>query len=220
MSLFSSSPNYLIENKNPFRVVMLNAKGRLLLPVILLLFLAWGVCEYFLVYLQYRSVVNIINGHTSLIGVGLGTEASHPVLIVDPFLWLTLQCISIALLIGGAFCGWFLFEEFLWRLMGKETLTITRESIVWTRYAGFVRCRKTYPVNGLQRVQVWKPEFVSRLDLIRPTLVFYRGMGSGAISLEYAKKIVSVGGLITSTEATTVLHQLREAFFLGIPVEI
>lgn len=213
------STGYVIESEYPFRFVTPNSKGRWLLPVLLPLLLMWGYFELALAYLLSRLITNVLNGHTVLIGIT--EETPKTFLRMNPVFWGLALVITASLLILGLVFGWFLMQEIIWRLVGKELVEIGRDRIVWSHRIPFSSYTKTYSVEKLQKLKVWRPDFVSHMDTIRPTFVFYRGLGAGAIELVYETQTIQIASLISSVDAEVLLKRLQKVeYWEPPPVEV
>jgi len=215
------SSGYTIESNIPFMVKVKNQSGRVLLPVWILLFFAWG-------YFQIKFIISFVGFFTALLTAepreGITIIYNPPYLeqILGAMVWVISGSIFIIGVVLGFLFGVFALQEILWRLVGTETFEISKEKIIWSRQIPLVRLMKSYPVATLSKIKVLRPENVDieKLDKFRPALVFFRGMGSGAISLDYEKQSSGVIGLIKSVDAEIILNRLKDANYFDLPIEV
>lgn len=207
------SSNYTIESNIPFVVKIKNRSGRVLLPVWILLFSAWG-------YFQVKFIMLFVGFFIAL----LRAEPREGITIIynPPMVWMVFGSVFIVGVILGLLFGVFTLQEILWRLVGTETFEISKEKIIWSRQIPLVRLVKSYPVATLLKIKVLRPENVdvAKLDKFRPAVVLFRGMSSGAISLDYEKRSLGVVGLIRSVDAEAILNQLKDINYFDLPIEV
>ncbi|MGA7194205.1 MAG: hypothetical protein WBW94_11280 [Anaerolineales bacterium] len=215
------SSDYSIESNIPFTVKVKNQAGRVLLPIWVMLFVVWG-------FLQIKFITTFISFFMALLNAktreGVTIIYNPPYLeqILGTMVWAISGTIFIVGIVLGFLFGVFALQEILWRLFGTETLEISKEQITWSRHIPFVRLAKSYPVATLLKIKVLRPDSIDieKLDKIRPVLVVFRGMGNGAISLEYEKSSVGALGLIKSVDAEIILNRLKDLSYLDLPIEV
>jgi hypothetical protein len=215
------SSSYTIEGNIPFIIKARNQAGRVLLPIWILLFIAWG-------YFQTKFIISFSRFFMALLNAepreGIKIIYNPPYLeqVFGAMFWVISGSIFILGVVLGFLFGIFALQEILWRILGTENIEISKEQIVWSRQIPFVLLTKKYPISSLLKIKVLRPENIDieKLDKIRPMLVFFRGMGSGAISLQYEKETIGIFGLIKSMDAETILNRLKDFGYIDLPIEV
>lgn len=215
------SSSYFIESTIPFKVKVKNQAGRLFLPVWTLLLFAWG-------YFQIKFIISFIRFFTILVTAepreGITITYNPPYLeqILGAMVWVISGSIFIIGVVLGFLFGVFVLQEILWRLVGSETLEISKEKIIWSRQIPLVHLVKAYPVVTLSKIKIFRTKTVDieKLDRFRPAIVLFRGMGSGAISLDYEKQSFGIVGLLKSVDAEIILNRLKSFNYFDLPIEV
>ena len=219
MSL-TSLAEFEINSDNPFKFVVKikNSKGWIVTPIFIFILGGLGYFQSILARAFVSGIFSVINGYTVLIGIT--EKTSHTWIYVNPIFWVGFQATIAAFFFALLFPEIFILQEIAWRIFGKETIEVSKNSIEWSRQIPFKRLAKTFPVLALKKMKVWNPEFVEKIDKIRPHIVIFHGMGNGAIELEYETQTVQIGGLITSVQAKSILSHLKNMYYLDVPVEL
>mgnify|MGYP001289306947 CR=1 FL=1 len=215
------SSSYTIEGNTPFVIKARNQTGQVLLPIWILLFIAWGYFQTKFIILFSRSFMALVNAEPRE-GIKIIYNPPYLEQIIETIIWtMFISAFIIGVALGFLF-GIFVLQEILWRTLGTETIEISKEQIIWSRQIPFVRLAKKYPISSLLKIKVLLPENIEikKLDKIRPMLVLFRGMGSGAISLQYEKETIGIFGLIKSMDAEIILKRLKDLSYIDLPIEV
>jgi hypothetical protein len=212
------SENYTIESNVPFRLRVKSRTSLLWKSILILVFLVWG-------YLQIEFILLFAGPFIGLRtpGNGGGIVITYGSVFMKWSVIFMVLLFVVGLFILGLLIGVFILQEIMWRFVGVETLEISTASIVWSRQIPLVRLVKSYPVSTLQKMGVSQPPSgidLEKLDKIRTAMVTFRGMGNGAISLEYEKDSSSIVGLIKSTDAEKVLNRLKDLNYFDLPIRL
>jgi len=219
MSL-TSFAEFEIKNDNPFKFVVKikNSKGWIATPIFIFILGVLGYFQSILVKVFVSSIFSVINGDTVLMGIT--EKTSYTWIYINPIAWIGFLVTIVTLFFVLFIPEIFILQEIAWRIFGKETIEVSKNSIEWSRQIPFKCLTKTFPVLALKKMKVWNPEFIEKLDKIRPHIVTFQGMGNGAIELEYEAQTIQIGGLITSVQAKSILGHLKNMYYLDMPVEL
>jgi hypothetical protein len=216
------SENYTIESNTPFRIRIKNRTGLLWKSVLILLLVAWGYIQIKFTLLFVWFFIGLLTpGNREGVVITYSPAYMGPIMVF--LFWVFTMAIFIIGLVGGGWLGILILQEIMWRFVGVETLEISKDSIVWSRQIPLVHLVKSYPVSALRKMDVAQPPAgvdLEKLDKIRTALVTFRGMGNGAISLEYEKDSSSIVGLLKSTDAEKVLNRLKDLNYFDLPIRL